>query len=261
MPPAAIRSERTIVATKKTAKKKSASKKKAPRAKTTKSTKRAAPKKTAKRKAASAKPAKPKTAKKTAKAAKTTKVAKAAKKRVAKAATKSTASPKGAPRTKGASKPTLRLTTAANHKHQLPPVSEIDLEPPKGRVSSGLTKRDLEKFRQLLLLKRAEILGDMNTLQNEAFSVDGRSDLSSMPIHMADLGTDNYEQEFTLRLLQDENGVLREINEALKRIEKRTYGICEATGRPIGKARLEAQPWARFCYEYSLLQEQRRGRF
>jgi len=76
-----------------------------------------------------------------------------------------------------------------------------------------------------------------------------------MPIHMADIGTDNYEKEFTLGLLESERHILREIDEAIRRIDKRTYGVCEATGRAIGKTRLRAQPWVRFCYEYVLAQE------
>lgn len=121
-----------------------------------------------------------------------------------------------------------------------------------------LTPEDLSYFRELLLKKRAEIAGDVDTLQNQALS-DSRQnasgDLSNMPIHMADLGTDNYEKEFTLGLLESERGILREIEEALKRIDNGTYGVCLATGRPIGKARLKAQPWVQYCYEYMLAQE------
>jgi RNA polymerase-binding protein DksA len=72
-----------------------------------------------------------------------------------------------------------------------------------------------------------------------------------MPIHMADLGTDNYEQEFALGLMNSERRLLTEIDEALQRIEAGTYGICLGTGKPIPKARLEAQPWARYCVEYA----------
>jgi RNA polymerase-binding protein DksA len=86
--------------------------------------------------------------------------------------------------------------------------------------------------------------------------MDASGDLSSMPIHMADLGTDNYEQEFALGLMDSERKLLREIDNALVRIEKKTYGICQATGKPISRARLEAQPWARYCVEYARMLEQ-----
>ena len=124
--------------------------------------------------------------------------------------------------------------------------------------STNLNKKELEQFRHLLLLKRAELVGDVDTLQREALSAnrrDAAGDLSSMPIHMADLGTDNYEKEFTLGLIEGERALLREIDQALARIDNGTYGVCAATGRPIGKARLKATPWAKFCYEYVLAQE------
>lgn len=127
-------------------------------------------------------------------------------------------------------------------------------------VSSGLTSRDLEHFRQILLEKRRQLLGDVGGLQDEALSKDASGDLSNMPLHMADVGTDNYEQEFTLGLIQGERQLLREIEEALQRIEQKTYGICAATGQAIGKARLNATPWTKYCYEYMLAQERRQGR-
>jgi DnaK suppressor protein len=68
---------------------------------------------------------------------------------------------------------------------------------------------------------------------------------------MADMGTDNYEQEFTLTLVETDRKLLREINHALAKIQNGTYGICEGTGKPITKARLEAQPWARYSIEYA----------
>jgi DnaK suppressor protein len=131
------------------------------------------------------------------------------------------------------------------------------------RTETFLTPAETEQFRELLLAKRAEILGDVSTLHNEAVTKDredATSDLSSMPIHMADLGTDNYELEFTLGLIEGERAILREIDEALERIRQGTYGACLATGRPIGKARLKAKPWAKYCYEYTLAQEQGQAR-
>jgi DnaK suppressor protein len=131
------------------------------------------------------------------------------------------------------------------------------------RTETFLTPTETEQFRQLLVAKRAEILGDVSTLHNEAVTKDredATSDVSSMPIHMADLGTDNYELEFTLGLIEGERAILREIEEALERIRQGTYGVCLATGRPIGKARLKAKPWAKYCYEYTLAQEQGQAR-
>lgn len=135
-----------------------------------------------------------------------------------------------------------------------PSKSNGDGEP----VESNLTPEEIEQFRQMLLEKRAQILGDVTTMHNEALNKnrqDAAGDLSSMPIHMADLGSDNYELEFTLSLIDGERQVLREIDEALERIRAGTYGICLGTGKPIGKARLKAKPWAKYSYEYALAQE------
>jgi RNA polymerase-binding transcription factor DksA len=72
-----------------------------------------------------------------------------------------------------------------------------------------------------------------------------------MPTHPADIGTDNFEQEFTLGLLESERQLLKEIDEALERIKNNTFGICLGTGKFIGKARLEARPWAKYCIDYA----------
>jgi DnaK suppressor protein len=127
------------------------------------------------------------------------------------------------------------------------------------RKKRGMTAADAKHFRELLLEKRREILRNVNEFEDEALKksrLDASGDLSCMPIHMADLGTDNYEQEFALGLMDSEIKLLREIDNALQRIEKKKYGICEGTGKPISKARLEAQPWARYCVEYARMLEQ-----
>jgi len=124
---------------------------------------------------------------------------------------------------------------------------------------SRLTASDIERFKKMLLEKRRDILSDVNEMEGEALKksrMDATGDLSSMPIHMADIGTDNYEQEFALDLMDGERKLLQEIDGALERIERGNYGICEGSGKPIGKARLEAQPWARYCVEYARMLEQ-----
>jgi DnaK suppressor protein len=123
-----------------------------------------------------------------------------------------------------------------------------------------LTVADMEHFQQLLLKKRHEIMGNVLEMEDEVLRKsrqDSSGDLSSVPIHMADLGTDNYEQEFALGLMDSERKLLYEINDALQRIKDGTYGICEGTQKPIKKARLEAQPWAKYCIEYASIQEKK----
>ena len=109
-----------------------------------------------------------------------------------------------------------------------------------------LTKKEIEQFKALLWQKRNELLGNVSYMENDALR-EGRSDLSNVPIHMADLGTDSYEQEFTLELMDSERKLISQIDDALNRIEEGTYGICELDGQPIPKPRLEAIPWALYC--------------
>ncbi|MCL5282716.1 MAG: TraR/DksA C4-type zinc finger protein [Planctomycetes bacterium] len=133
--------------------------------------------------------------------------------------------------------------------------TEVQEQTPKTHLNSA----DLQHFRELLLQKRKQILGNVSEIEGEALRksrLDASGDLSSMPIHMADLGTDNFEQEFSLELMDSERRLLVEIDEALNRITAGTYGICEGTGKPISKARLEAQPWARYSVEYAKMVEQ-----
>ena len=122
-----------------------------------------------------------------------------------------------------------------------------------------LTAAEIEHFKEMLLKKRYEIVGNVNEIKDEALNksrLDASGDLSSMPIHMADIGSDNFEQEFALELMDSERKLLREIDDSLERIEQGIYGKCGGTGKPISKARLEAKPWARYCVEYAQMLEQ-----
>lgn len=115
---------------------------------------------------------------------------------------------------------------------------------------SKLTPAEIAEFKALLLAKRNEILGNVTSMEDETLRREN-SNLSNMPIHMADLGTDNFDQEFTIGLVESERKLLMEINDALNRIENDTFGICESGGKPIPKARLEAIPWTKYCVEYA----------
>lgn len=124
-----------------------------------------------------------------------------------------------------------------------------------------LSAKELRAFRELLLTKRAELCGDVQHLTDEALSKAGGShgERSSMPIHMAELGSDTWEKEFTLGLIANEQARVREIDAALERIEKRTYGVCLATHNKIETARLLAKPWAKYCIEYARAREEGRA--
>lgn len=113
-----------------------------------------------------------------------------------------------------------------------------------------MTKADLETYRDVLLSLRQRLTGDVSHLADEALRARGgeaSGSLSNAPLHMADLGTDNFEQEFTLSLLQNQEQALTEIGEALERIRQGSFGRCEECQGPIPKARLQALPYARHC--------------
>ncbi len=124
----------------------------------------------------------------------------------------------------------------------------------QGSDKTYLTPTELEYFKRILLEKLKELVGDVDSIENEALGknqIDATGNLSTMPIHMADLGSDTFEQDFALGLMSSERKIVTEILAALKRIKEGTYGICEGTGKPIPKIRLEASPWARYCVEYA----------
>lgn len=211
------------------------------------------------------KPARKPTPKKTAKPARAAKV-KRAPARKAKAAPKPAAKKTAAKRPRAsapaAAKATKKVTRPSRPPRVIPSETADESVVARTVTEKALTQAELNEFRSMLLAKRAQILGDVTNMQSQALDAnrqDAAGDLSSMPLHMADIGSDNYELEFTLGLIEGERAILREIDEALERIDHGTYGVCLATGNPIGRARLKAKPWARYCYEYTLAQE--RGKF
>jgi len=123
----------------------------------------------------------------------------------------------------------------------------------------ALTKKEIELYHNQLLQMRTKLIGDVDHMSSDALKnsrQESSGDLSSMPIHMADIGTDNYEQEFTLGLIETERKMLKDIDSALFRIGDGNYGICDATGESIGRARLDAKPYARYCIEFARELEQ-----
>ncbi len=120
--------------------------------------------------------------------------------------------------------------------------------------SSRFTPEELGKFRQILLEKRRELLDDLGSLHDAAKCMNSSGEStgsSSMPIHMAERGSDTWEQELTYRLLENKEAMLDEIDDALQRIHDNTYGICQASNKRIARSRLRFIPWAKYCIEYA----------
>ena len=111
---------------------------------------------------------------------------------------------------------------------------------------------ELAAYRELLLAISKKLNGDVTHLTDEAMRKAGgeaSGNLSNMPLHMADLGTDNFEQEFTFSLLENEEERLKEIGGALDRLDQGTFGKCEECQKAIPKTRLQALPYTRYCVD------------
>ncbi|MDE3066775.1 MAG: TraR/DksA C4-type zinc finger protein [Verrucomicrobiota bacterium] len=142
---------------------------------------------------------------------------------------------------------------------------ETERSAPRGRVQASTTaaailgrpvaksgevvepkkiKAEWQKYHHRLLELREQLIRQMNGLAEES-----AQEMPGYSLHMADSGTDNFDRDFALSLLSADQDAIYEIEEAIKRIERRTYGVCELTGKPIPRARLEAIPWTRFTVE------------
>jgi DnaK suppressor protein len=122
-----------------------------------------------------------------------------------------------------------------------------------------MKKSEIQQYRQQLLALRARCTHDVSQLADEALrtSQGSSGNLSNMPIHMADIGSENFEQEFTLSLLENEEEVIGQIDKALQRIEKGSFGKCEMCEQDIPKERLKALPYTPFCVQCARKQEKR----
>ena len=122
-----------------------------------------------------------------------------------------------------------------------------------------MKKADQNEFKKMLLDKSNILVEDTKRMEEECCSSsrrDASGNLSHMPIHMADISSDNYEQEITLGLIEAEEREIREIDAALERIEEGDFGTCEACSAEIKPARLKAIPNARLCIECKRLEEE-----
>jgi RNA polymerase-binding protein DksA len=118
--------------------------------------------------------------------------------------------------------------------------------------AKGMPRKEAKKYMDLLLKMRREVGGDLshlteNTLNKSARDASG--DLSGYSYHMADMASDDYERDFALGRATDEQKRLYSIEEAMKRVEDGTYGLCLQCSKPIAKKRLTALPSTELCIE------------
>lgn len=116
-----------------------------------------------------------------------------------------------------------------------------------------MTKKDLERFKKILLKKKKEILSEIQNVEKNMLSKsqrDASGDLSAYTFHMADVATDNFDREFSLGIATNvQQKILYAVDEALKHIDDKTYGKCITCEKPISKSRLLAIPYTNLCVE------------
>ncbi len=127
-------------------------------------------------------------------------------------------------------------------------------------MPNSMKPADLETYRDSLLDLQSRLRGDLDQMTDEALrrgQPDSSGNLSNVPLHMADVGTENYDQEFTLSLIENEQETLGQIGEALQRIDAGTYGKCEECGELVAKPRLQALPYTKHCINCARAMESR----
>ena len=133
----------------------------------------------------------------------------------------------------------------------------------KKKKTKPFNKKELKVIREVILKKKAQILEDFINLEGQSFmksAKDASGDLSGYTFHMADMATDLYDREFSLGLAEAERERLFALDDALKRIDEGTYGICDKCGDEITKQRLKAMPRAEFCIGCQEKEEKSSGR-
>jgi RNA polymerase-binding transcription factor DksA len=150
--------------------------------------------------------------------------------------------------------PAPKPLISSSDRVEAPEAAQAETYPTK----SPFNKRELEKYRQILLQKRAEVLSEVTGLEGDALTGGNSGNLSHTPQHMADAGSDAADQTLSLDLAAAERNLIREIDAALKRIADGVFGLCVATGRPIRTERLAELPWARYSIDAARQLEGRR---
>ena len=127
-------------------------------------------------------------------------------------------------------------------------------------MKKKFNKKELVDFKKLILKRKDEILENIKHISEDTLKKsqkDASGDISGYTYHMADVATDTYDREFSLGLASNERNLLYELDDALKKIDEGTFGICEECKSLITKTRLKALPYARLCVKCQEKKEKR----
>lgn len=117
-------------------------------------------------------------------------------------------------------------------------------------MKKKFSKKELTEFKKIILKRKEEALDDIKHISDDTLKKsqkEASGDISGYTYHMADVATDSYDREFSLGIASDERKMIYELDDALKRIEDGTFGICEDCKSAIAKGRLKAVITARLC--------------
>jgi DnaK suppressor protein len=126
-----------------------------------------------------------------------------------------------------------------------------------------MNKRDMKKHKDALVALKEKLGAALERMEEDTLKKSQRDlsgDLSGYSLHMADVATDNFDREFALSLLANEQDIMYEMDEALERIQSGTYGDCELCSKPILEKRLKAIPYARNCTSCQEKEEKKKRR-
>ena len=124
------------------------------------------------------------------------------------------------------------------------------------------TKEQLKQFRQLLIVERTKLTDEIKSIAHDASTSprDASGDLSAYTIHMADMAADTYERELSMNIVSSEQEILYQIDDALKRLDDGSFGICQQCNQAIALSRLRAVPYASLCIECQRSKERKSKR-
>lgn len=152
---------------------------------------------------------------------------------------------------KAAKRKTVKRVKANTAKAKMVKAKVVKTGPAPRKIKiKRMLKKELNKYKALLVKEREKIGGGINHIAQESLKTSQREssgDLSGYSFHMADVASDNYEVEFSLGRASDEQNILYTIDEALKRVEDGSYGSCTQCGKQIPKKRLDALPHTELC--------------
>ncbi|MDP3723301.1 MAG: TraR/DksA C4-type zinc finger protein [Candidatus Omnitrophota bacterium] len=125
-----------------------------------------------------------------------------------------------------------------------------------------LTKEQLKQFRQLLITERAKCAAEIRSIAEDVSKSprEASGDLSAYTVHMADMSADTCERELSMNIVSSEQEILYQIDDALKRLDDGSYGICQQCNQPIVMSRLRAVPYASLCINCQRAKEQKNKR-